>query len=175
MRNVKLDSKKNSDTTSPTKRQLLRARKSERSVLADQAADAKTAMIQTLHDMKETLKRVADVPATAKQHPWLVVGSAVAAGFATGALLTHSPRRRIEKKLSKLETESVSSCQARETTRTKKSFLFSTLGDALTGILKMLVQSAIAAATAAATAAAVVQDQPPVETLPPHDSTESFE
>lgn len=132
-------------------------------------------MIETLRDMKETLKRVADVPATAKQHPWLVVGSALAAGFATGALLTPSPRRRIEKKLSKSETESVSSYQGRETTRTKKSFLFSTLGDAVAGILKMFVQSAIAAATAAATAAAVVQDQPPAETILPLDSTESFE
>jgi hypothetical protein len=59
MRNVRLDSEKNSGAMSPTRPQLLRQRKSERSFLADQAADAKTAMIRTLQHMKETLRKVA--------------------------------------------------------------------------------------------------------------------
>ena len=44
----------------------LHLRRSERSFLADQAADAKTAMTGTLHDMKDTLMRVADVPSLRK-------------------------------------------------------------------------------------------------------------
>ena len=66
------------------RRQLLPLIRSERSFLADQAADAKSAMTGTLHDMKDTLTRVAEVPSCAKQHPWLVVGCAVAAWVCHG-------------------------------------------------------------------------------------------
>ena len=136
---------------------------SERSFLADQAADAKTAMSGTLHDMKDTLKRVADVPSCAKQHPWLVVGCAVAVGFVTGAVLTPAPRKTVKITGSSTEAESQPSCHGQETPRTKQSLLFSTVVTVLAGILQTVVKSLMAAPV-------VAQDQPQVETPSPHDS-----
>src|SRR4029453_2459975 len=134
-RNVKLDSENNSGAMSQARRRLLRMRKGERSFLADQAADAKTAMIQTLLHMKETLSKVADVRRITKQHPWLLLGSAVAAGFVTGAVLTPSPRNKRKGGRSNREAASGPSCQGQETPQTKKSLLFTTLGRALAGLL----------------------------------------
>lgn len=141
---------------------------SERSFLADQAADAKTAMTGTLHDMKDTLKRVADLPSCAKQHPWLVVGSAVAVGFVTGAVLTPAPRKTVKLTGSSTEAESQPSCHGQKTPQTKKSLLFSTVATVLAGILQALVKSVIASAV-------VAQDQPQVDTLSPRDSTAEVE
>jgi hypothetical protein len=149
---------------SPTRRQLQPLRRSERSFLADQAADAKTAMTRTLHDMKDTLKRVADVRSCAKQHPWLVVGWAVAAGFVTGAVLTPAPRKAVKITGLSTKAESQPSCHAQETPRTKKALLFSTVATILVGILQTVLKNLIAAAV-------VPQDQPQVETLSPHGST----
>ena len=143
-------------------------RKSERSFLADQAADAKTAMIGTLHDMQDTLKRVADVRSCAKQHPWLAVGWAVAAGFVTGAVLTPAQRKTSTITGSGAEMESQPSCHAQETPRTKDSFLFSTVTSVLAGIFQTVVKNLIAAAV-------VAKDQPQVETPSPHDSTAEVE
>jgi len=141
---------------------------SERSFLTDQAADAKTAMTGTLHDMKDTLKRIADVPSCAKQHPWMVVGCAVAVGFVTGAVLTPAPRKTVKLTGPSTEAESQSSCHGQETRRTKKSLLFSTAVTVLAGILQTVVTRWMAAAI-------VAQDQPQVETLTPHNSTGEVE
>jgi hypothetical protein len=166
MRNVKLDSEKNSGAMYPIRRQLRRPRKGERNFLADQAADAKTAMSQTLLDMKETLMRVADLRLIAQQHPWLVTGSAVVVGFVTGAVLTHSPQKKIKKTRANSDAVLEPNCQGQETSRTKKSLLFSTMGRVLATILQTVVQASVAAAV-------VAKDQPPVETPSPHDSTET--
>jgi hypothetical protein len=142
--------------------------RNEQSFLADQAANAKAAMTGTLHDIKDTLKRVADVPSCAKQHPWLVVGWAVAAGFVTGAVLTSVPRKTV--KLTGLSTkaELQPNCDGQETPGTKKSFSFSTVATVLAGVLKTVVNSWIAAAF-------VAHDQPKAETPSPHDSTVKVE
>src|SRR5688572_16970119 len=78
MNDVRLDSENNSDGISPTERQLLPLRPSERSILADQAADAATAMSGAVHEIRVTLKRATDVRPSAEQHPWLMVATAVA-------------------------------------------------------------------------------------------------
>ena len=142
--------------------------KSERSFLADRAADAKTAMKGTLHDMNDTLKRVADLPSCAQQHPWMVVGCAVAVGCVTGAVLTPAPRKTDKLTGSSTEAESPPGCPGHETPRTKKSLLFSTAVTVLAGILQTVVTRWMAAAI-------VAQDQPQVETLTPHNSTGEVE
>jgi hypothetical protein len=141
---------------------------SERSFLADRAADAKTAMTGTLHDMKDTLKRVADVPSCVQQHPWLVIGGAVAAGFVTGAVLTPGRRKTVKITEPSREAESQPSCHGQETPRTKKSLLFSTVVTVLAGILQTVVTRSMATAV-------VAQDQPQIETPSPHDSTGEVE
>ena len=138
-------------------------RRSERSFLTDQAADAKTAMKGTLHDMNDTLKRVADLPSCAQQHPWLVAGCAVAIGVVTGAVLSPAPRKTNKITRSSTDAASQPSCPGQETPRTKKSLLFSTVVTVLAGILQTVVTRWMAAAV-------VAEDQPQVETLTPHDS-----
>ena len=138
---------------------------SERSFLADQAANAKTAMTGTLHDMKDTLKRVADLPSCVQQHPWFLIGGAVAVGFVTGAVLTPVPRKTVKITEPSREAESQSSCHGPETRRTKKSLLISTVVTVLAGVLQTVVTRSIVAVVAA-------QEQPQVETPSPHDSTE---
>jgi hypothetical protein len=139
-------------------------RRNEQSFLADQAANAKTAMTGTLDDMKDTLKRVADVPSCAKQHPWLVVGWAVAAGFVTGAVLTSVPRKTVKTIGSSTEAELQSKCDVQETPGTKKSLLFATVATVLAGVLQTVANSWIAAAVAA-------HEEPQAETPLPHEST----
>ncbi len=144
-----------------TRRRLLPQRRSESRFLAVQAENAKTAMSQTLHDMNETLKGMVNVSSCAKQHPWLVTGSAVTVGFVTGAALTSSRRKNIKAPRSNSAAELQPCCKGQETVKTRKSFLFSTLGTVLAGILKTVVQSMLAAAV-------VAKDR--VETHSPHDS-----
>ena len=141
----------------------LRPKVSERSFLADQAANAKSAMAGTLHDMKDTLKRVADVPSYL-QHPWLVLGGAVAVGFVTGAVLTPVPRKTVKLTGPSTEAELQSSCHGQQPRRTKKSILLSTVVTVLAGVLQTVVTRSMATAVAA-------RDQPQVETPSPHDST----
>lgn len=105
---------------------------------ADQSAEAKTAMNQTLHDMKETVNGMVDVRSCMKQHPWLITASAAAVGFVTGAALTPNSKAEVQP-----------SDQEQETPRTKKSFLFSTLGTVLAGILKMAMETLITSAVMA--------------------------
>jgi hypothetical protein len=142
--------------------------KSERSFLADQAAEAKTAMTRTLHEMHDTLKRVADVRSCAKQHPWLAVGGAVAAGFVTGAVLTPAQRKTSTITESGGEVESQPSCHAQETPRTKDSFLFSTVTSVLAGIFQTVVKNLMAASV-------VAKDEPQVGTPSPYDSAAEVE
>lgn len=142
--------------------------RNEQSFLADQAAHAKTAMTGTLHDMKDTLKRVADVPSCAKQYPWLVVGWAVAAGFVTGAVLTSVPRKTVQKTGSSTEAELQPGYDGQKIPGTKKSLLFSTVATVLAGVLQTVVNRWIVAAVAA-------PDRPQVETPSAHDATVKVE
>lgn len=55
-----------------------------------EAASAKNAMTQSLRDMKATVVSAVDIRAEVSRHPLIAVGSALAAGFATGAWLAPS-------------------------------------------------------------------------------------
>ena len=68
----------------------------ERVFLAQQAADAKTAIQHTMADMQATAKEVANVRWWTQQYPWYAVGAATVLGFvaATAVLAPadHRPR-----------------------------------------------------------------------------------
>ena len=53
----------------------------ERVFLAQQAADAKTAMQHTVTDMQATAKEVANISWWTQQYPWYAVGAAAVLGF----------------------------------------------------------------------------------------------
>jgi ElaB/YqjD/DUF883 family membrane-anchored ribosome-binding protein len=148
MSNVKLDSKQTSDAMSLTQRQLLPQKRSERGYLADQAADARLAMVHTLQDMKQTVIQVADVRSCTKRHPWLVIGSAVAAGFVAGTALTPSARTNIKHTGSNSEALLQPGGEGQGTPQSNKSVLFSIVGTVLASILQTVVQGSIAAAVA---------------------------
>ncbi len=62
--------------------------------LANEATDAKAAVIRTLSEIKGTLLSFADLPAWAGQHPWAATGGAAATGLVVGAILSRSAARR---------------------------------------------------------------------------------
>jgi hypothetical protein len=53
----------------------------EGAFLAQQAADAKTAMQRTVTDMRATVQHVANVRWWTQQYPWYAVGAAAVVGF----------------------------------------------------------------------------------------------
>jgi hypothetical protein len=136
----------------------------ERRFLANQAANSKTGINGTLQDMKDTLTRIADVRSCAKQHPWLIVVSAVATGFVVGAALPLAPRKNIKSAGSSTEPDSQRICYAKETLRTKKSLAFSMMVTILAGTLQTVVKHWIAAAV-------IAENQPQLKTQSPLEST----
>lgn len=68
----------------------------ERVFLAQQAADAKTALQRTMADMQATAKEAANISWWTQQYPWYAVGAATMLGFvaATSVLAPadHRPR-----------------------------------------------------------------------------------
>lgn len=129
----------------------LNLRRSERSFLADQAADAKTAMAGALHDIKDTLTRIADVRSRSKQHPWLAVGSVVAAGLVTGAVWRLAQRKTINSTTASVEVKPPPGCHAQKPTQAKKSLLFSIVATVVAGISQTVVKSFIAALSSTVT------------------------
>lgn len=122
----------------------LPTRENEGSFLKLQSDMAAVAVKQTLHDMNETLMKVVNARSCVRQHPWLVVGSAVTAGFIAGAAVTRSPE----------ETDGSSDSDSmpdriREAVIAKRSFLLSHVGSAVTGIMKIVMQGLLAAAVVA--------------------------
>ena len=66
----------------------------ERVFLAQQAADAKTAMQHTVADMQATAKEVANINWWTQQYPWYAVGAATVLGFvATTSVLAPADHR----------------------------------------------------------------------------------
>ena len=57
----------------------------ERVFLAQQAADAKTAMQHTMADMQATAKEAANISWWTQQYPWYAVGAATVLGFVAAA------------------------------------------------------------------------------------------
>ena len=146
------DSGPDSGTMCMTECQRLPPSTSEPGFLADRAADARTAMGRQLCDMKETLTTMAGVHSCAARHPWILTGSAVAAGAVAGAVLTPSPRERIRrtrKTPSRSAAEAQPACREQETPPSTKSFLSSIAGTVLAAVLQPLLQSWFAPAVAA--------------------------
>jgi len=152
MRHDKLISERDSGGMLVTESQPRSPRVSECRYLADRAADARTAIGRTLCDMKETLTMMAGVRSCAARHPWILTGSAVAAGVVAGAVLTPSARKRIRrtrKTPSGSAAEVPPARREQETPRTTRSFLFSIAGTVLAAVLQPLLQSWFAPALAA--------------------------
>jgi len=146
------DSGPDSGAMCATESRRLSSSTTEQGFLADRAADAKTAIGHRLCDMKETLTKMAGVRSCAARHPWILIGSAVAAGVVAGAMLTPSARKRIRRKR---KTPSGSAAEAppvpreQETPRTTKSLLFSIAGTVVAAVLQPLLQSWFAPPVAA--------------------------
>lgn len=152
MRHGTPDSGLDSGTMCTTESQPLSSSTSECGFLADRAADARTAIGRKLCDMKETLTKMAGARSYAARHPWILTGSAVAAGVVAGAVLTPSARKRIRrtrKTPSRSAAEVPPACREQETPRRTKSFLFSIAGTVLAAVLQPVLQSWFAPAVAA--------------------------
>ena len=123
--------------------------RSEQRFLADQAADATTAMMQTVQEMKQTLAKATDVRTCARQHPWIATGSAVAAGFVAGAVLS-SPRSTSGERIpAKTDAAAPPDSTGHNPARVKTGLLLATLGTVLPGVVQTLLQGFIAAAVVA--------------------------
>lgn len=158
MSNGDPDSTQTLGAMSPTRRQLRLNRRGERDFLADQATDAKAAMAHTLHDIKHSAGKAVNVRLCAGQHPWILIGSAVAAGFAAGIIVTPARPKLFKDTQSSDDAESQPRSQGQETPRTKQTFLLSIVGTVLASILRTVVQASIAAAVDA-------KDQPTEEAV----------
>jgi hypothetical protein len=119
---------------------------SEQRFLADQAADARTAMRQTVQEMKHTLAKAADVRTCTRLHPWIATGSALAAGFVAGAVLSRPRSTSGESSPAGTNGGAPPGSTGRDPARVKMGFLRALLGTALTGVVQTLLQSFIAAA-----------------------------
>jgi ElaB/YqjD/DUF883 family membrane-anchored ribosome-binding protein len=166
MKTGKLDSKLDMGTMSPTARERMAQNRSEKRFLVDQATDARTAMMQTVREMKHTLAQAADVRTCARLHPWIATGSAVAAGFVAGAVLPSSRSTSGARSPATANAGAPPDSTEQDPARAKSGFLLDTLGTALTGIVQTLLQSFIAAAVVATEV-----DQVKVEPRTPGNST----
>jgi hypothetical protein len=110
-------------------------------------------MTQTLRDMRETLKGMVNVNTYTRQHPLLVTGSAVVVGFVTGAATSPSRGKKPTKTWPNSVEELQQDRHVQARAGTRKSFLFSTLGTVLMGILKLSIQELLSGP-------AVVTDRP---------------
>jgi hypothetical protein len=121
----------------------------ERRFLDNQAATAKNAMVQTLRDLRQTAVRAGGLDARARQHPWLVAGSAVAAGFITGVLLTRAPRKREDPQPQSRSTpQKQPAAHESEQPAATASTWFSSVGTALTLAMITVLQGALTSAVA---------------------------
>jgi ElaB/YqjD/DUF883 family membrane-anchored ribosome-binding protein len=98
MTNVSASNTRPSDTallTGPQKKQRYNTN-DERVFLAQQAADAKTAMQRTVAEIQATAKEAANIRWWTQRYPWYAVGAATVLGFlaATSVLApaNHRPR-----------------------------------------------------------------------------------
>lgn len=112
--------------------------------------------MQTIRDMKENLVKALDVPSWAREHPWIVVGSAAALGAVTGAVITSAldrnaaaeERARLAARVAALPEDCAYPARRRRRAASLAGFVAGTLGN----VFRTLVQSSISAATAAAVA-----------------------
>lgn len=138
----------NLGTVSQSK-QPLHLNETEHAILSNEATNAKAAMGQTLHDMNESLKRVFGVATFARRHPWYLAGSAVVVGCVTGMVLTRTRRTKSTELQPSLVDEAQPRYQRQTAAQARDSFLSSTVGTVVTGVLRTLVQGLLAAAVVA--------------------------
>lgn len=161
---------------SPTARQRMVPKqmvqnRSEQRFLADQAVDARTAMMQTMQEMKATLAKAIDVRTCARQHPWIATGSAVAAGFVAGAVLLRPRSTSGERSPARPDAGAQPDSTGDDPACAKTGFLLATLGTALTGVVQTLLQSFITAAVVATEVDQVKEESPVPCGSTPCDST----
>ena len=134
------------DTMSPTVRQHTAENRNEQRFLADQAADAKVAMLQTMQEMKHALAKAADVRTCARQHPWIATGSVLAAGFVAGAVLSRHRATAGQRRAASTETGVAPDHAGHDPAQAKAGFLRATLGTIVAGLVQTLLQGFIAGA-----------------------------
>jgi hypothetical protein len=144
----------------PTALQKMARNKSEERFLVDQAAHARTAMTQTLAEMKQTLAKLTDVRTCARQHPWIATGSVLAVGFVAGAVLPRSRSASGDGHKVKTDAKAPPESTAHEPAQAKTGFFMATLGKALTTAVTTLLQSLVAAAVVAKEIDQVKEDRP---------------
>lgn len=147
MENARPGRKNDMDTTSQNVRLMPAPARNERRFLDDQADNAKTAMRQTLHEIQETALRVADVRSSARQHPWILTGSVMAAGFIAGAVFTHSTRKEeTQSHQPSAETDAASVRSELAPPQIETTSWMATIGAALVTAVITVLQSALTAA-----------------------------
>jgi hypothetical protein len=134
---------------------------SERRFLGDQIAQAKMAMLQTLDEIKETAIRSADVRSRARQHPWLVTGSALAAGFVASAAFTHARRRATGSMPAPAEATGEPVPGERKPSNTGTESWFAFLSTALITAVVPLLQGALTAGVVSLFGKEEVEGAPP--------------
>jgi len=89
MTNVSSSNRTHADTALLTKPQKKRHYNTddERVFLAQQSADAKTAIQHTVADMQVAVKQVANIRWWTQHYPWYAVGTATVLGFVTATAL----------------------------------------------------------------------------------------
>lgn len=94
MTNASSSNGRHTDTASPTVPATMRHYNTEDEgrFLAQQAADAKTAIKRTVAEMKDTAMEAANVRWWTQQYPWYAVGAAAVLGFVTTARALAPPK-----------------------------------------------------------------------------------
>ena len=95
MTNASSSNRQHSDTallTGPQKKQHYNTDDAQ-VFLAQQAADAKTAIQHTVADMQVTAKEVANISWWTQQYPWYAVGAAAVLGFVASSVLASADHR----------------------------------------------------------------------------------
>lgn len=130
----------------------------ESEFLARQAADAKAAISRVLTDFKTHLARSADVRVWTKDHPWMMVGSAAAAGFFAAISLVPSKEEQALKELAKINRaiapriatlENADGQENAQAVADKRRSFLSGLGKEVLSAVKPILMSAITAGVAA--------------------------
>lgn len=112
---------------------------SERGFLSAQADVAKAALVNTTHELRETLAAMTDVRAVGRRHPWILLASAVAVGFATGVLLPDSGRQAVACSPPTGDADGRRPLRESET-RSRKAAAIATVGRSLSSLLQSLAQ-----------------------------------
>lgn len=128
---------------------------SEEGFLAEQAEDAKGAVARSLRGLTNTLTDATGIRSHAERHPWILVGSAIAAGFVGGALLSSSPRNGHKAEVAannefEPAPRSIPEQPAPQPApKPEKSFLLSGLETLLLGVLTAALEYSVAAVLSA--------------------------